>query len=71
MQWHQTGLSELGLPNQQAIIRDVGKSQPQRLGNSQPGGGQQRDQSGVCLGSHRATRTESTGGFEKAADFVG
>lgn len=71
VQWHQAGFSELGLPNQQAIIRDVGKSQPQRLGNPQPGGGQQRDQSGVRLGSDRATRTESTGGFEEAADLAG
>ena len=71
VQWHQAGFSELGFPNQQAIIRDVCKSQPQRLGNTQPGGSQQRDQSGVCLSSDRATRTESTGGFEKAADFVG
>jgi hypothetical protein len=42
-----------------------------RLGNSQPGDGQQRDQSGVRLSSDRSTRTESTGGFEEAIDFVG
>ena len=45
-------------------------NQSQRLRNTQPGGGQQRDQRGACLSSGRATRTESTGGFEKATDFV-
>ena len=35
VQWHQAGFSELGFPNQQAIFRDVCKSQPQRLRNTQ------------------------------------
>jgi hypothetical protein len=66
VQWHQAGFSELGFPNQQTIFRDVCKSQSQRLRNTQPGGGQQRDQRGVRLNSDCATRTESTGSFEKA-----
>ena len=51
MQRRQTGFLELGFPDQQPVLRDVGNFQIQRFGDPQPCGPEQRDQRRIGLGS--------------------
>jgi hypothetical protein len=70
MQRRQTGFPELGLPDQQPVVRNVGNLQLQRFGDPQPGDRQQGDQSGVGLRSQPTLRTKAKGGFNQAIDLV-
>jgi hypothetical protein len=69
MKGHETAPPKLGFPDRQPISCDVGKSQAQRLRDSQPGASQQCKQSRVSVRSQCAAWLELSCGFNEVVDL--
>ena len=71
MQRNQAALSELGVPDDQSVGRDVIELKSQRLADPESGAGQESEECHMGLGASRIIGTETTRGFEKAPDLAG